>query len=243
MTPPNNELYRADLAQVHVEGYSFHWERAAPTLLGWLREMKLSSDALVVDLGCGGGQWLARLDREGYRTCGVDLSPAMLRLAEANAPRAQLLCGSFDEIALPRCDAITCLGEPLNYLNSGPRTKRTIKRVYSALKPGGLFVFDARVPPERPQPTIDSVRSGDDWFCYARIEEDPERLVRYITTFRRKSEGNYRREKEIHRLKLFSKAHLLDWLAAAGFRVRARRGYGGYLLGKRQVAFVCRKLS
>lgn len=53
-------LYGADLAHVHVDGYGFHWERASPAVLKWLRESGVRKGT-IVDLGCGGGQWLARL--------------------------------------------------------------------------------------------------------------------------------------------------------------------------------------
>lgn len=241
MPSPEQQLYQADLARIHVDGYSFHWEGAAPSLLEWLRDAKVPRGGRVVDLGCGGGQWLAMLQRKGYLACGVDISPEMIRIAERTAPGTELLCGSLDEVELRECDAVTSLGEPLNYLNSGPRMKRVFKRVYAALKPGGLFVFDVRTPPDGPQPPVDRVRSGDDWFCHSRIEEDSRGVRRSITTFVADTEGRYRREEETHRLKLFRTEVMREWLTAIGFRARTRRGYGAYQLGKRQVVFLCRK--
>lgn len=237
-----NQLYRQDLAQIHIDGYSFHWQGAAPQILAWLAKHSID-EGLIVDLGCGGGGWLAKLAQQGYQTCGVDVSPSMIKAAKQTSPSSQLMCGSFAEVNLPACDAVTSLGEPLNYLNSGPLIRRTIKRVYQALRPGGLFIFDVRHPPAGPVDPVHYVRSDQDWFCHARIEEDQHSLTRTITTFRRTKGDNFHRDEETHRLKLFSKTQMLEWLRSTGFKVRTYRGYGDYQLGLRQSVFVCRKLE
>ena len=195
----------------------------------------------MLDLGCGGGQWLSRLHKQGYQTCGIDVSPSMLKIARRNSPGSTLIEGSFSEVDLPPCAAATCLGEPLNYLGQGHGIKRVLRNVFAALEPGGLFVFDVRHPPVKPQPTIHHSRSAEDWFCFARIEEDQNRLVRHITTFARQRGGCFRRAEETHLLKLFSRAQMIKWLREVGFRVRTRRSYGEYQLGKRQSVFLCRK--
>ena len=234
-----DELYRGDLAHIHIEGYGFHWEGAAPTILRWLRENNIDS-GLLVDLGCGGGQWLAHASANGYQTVGIDVSPSMIQVAKMKSPSTKFTCASFADAIIPTCAAVTSLGEPLNYLNSGRLIEKTIKNVYAALRKNGLFIFDARHPPAQPVAPINHVRSADDWFCHALIEETPHQLVRHITTFRRIGD-QFQRDREIHRLKLYSKQKMLVWLRETGFRVRTFGGYGDYQLTKRQSVFVCRK--
>jgi SAM-dependent methyltransferase len=237
----NARLYDEDLARIHVDGYGFHWSGAAESILQWLEEFGISNGT-VVDLGCGGGQWLRRLIEEGYDACGIDVSNSMLQIARQNAPAARLLCGSIDEAPIPTCDAATSLGEPLNYLNSGPAMRRTMRRVYQALRPGGAFIFDVRHPSGVPVPPRYQFKFGDDWSCHAHIEEDcTGSLIRTITTYRKTKAGLFRRDDEVHRLKTFSQAQIAEWLRKIGFRVRTRRGYGPYRLGPRQAVFVCRK--
>ena len=235
----DEQLYRDDLAQIHIEGYGFHWERAAPVILRWFQEYGFNS-GLLADLGCGGGQWMAHASEAGYKTIGIDVSPAMIRRAKKTSPSTSFLCASFAEMKITECDAVTSLGEPLNYLNSGRQIRRTLKSVYDALRENGLFVFDVRHPPLRRVDPINHVRSGDEWFCHALIEEDARQLVRHITTFQ-KVGSDYRRDQETHRLKLYSKSKMLEWLRGIGFRVRTFRGYDDYQLAKRQSVFVCRK--
>jgi SAM-dependent methyltransferase len=234
-------LYGDDLAAIHNAGYGFHWEGAAPAILKWLRQAGIVNGT-VVDLGCGGGQWLARLAEEGYAPVGVDGSRAMLRTAKKNAPSAKLIHGSFAEVKLPPTGAVTSLGEPLNYLDSDRDFKRTVKNVHRALRPGGLFVFDVREPPTKPVDSRVHARVSDDWACISLIDEDPKsgRLVRHITTFHR--DGSlYRRGEEVHWLQLFPKAQVCRWLRELGFAVRTFRRYGDYRLATRQFAIVARK--
>ncbi len=237
---PAKSIYRDDLAHIHIVGYDFHWKGAAPTVLQWLRQARITSGT-VVDLGCGGGQWVAHLKEQGYDPVGVDASAPMIRHARKLVPSARLLHGSFADVDLPPCDAVTSLGEPLNYLNSLAAFKRTLKNVYRILRPGGLFIFDVRVPAAKPVPTRTHARTDDDWVCLAVIDEDPTgRLVRRITTFCRDGAG-YRRGEEIHELKLFPQADVRAWLTSLGFRVRTARAYGSYRLAPRQLIFLAHK--
>lgn len=245
MAPSNrsSELYDADLAHIHVDGYGFHWSGAATSLLKWFVEFDVPKYGKVVDLGCGGGQWLKCLSIEGYKGCGIDVSENMIRIAKRNAPEADFIHGSLDKVAVPACVAATSLGEPLNYLNSGQAIRRTMRNVFAALSPGGLFIFDMRHPATRPVEVQNHLKSADEWFCHARIEENhrTQELTRYITTFRLQKDGSYRRSEEVHRLQVFLRAEVTEWLRKVGFRVRTKSGYGAYQLGPRQSVFICRK--
>ena len=234
-------LYGPDLAQIHVDGYGFHWQRAAPAILKWLRAARIERGR-VVDLGCGGGQWLARLSKAGYEPVGIDASREMIRLARLQAPTATLIRGSFADVELPPSRAVTALGEPLNYLDGSRSVRRTLRRVHQALTPGGLFVFDVREPSLRAVERRVAARVGINWACVAEIDEPPgsQRLIRQITTFRRRGE-TYHRAEERHELRLFPRVQMLSWLQWLGFRVRVYRGYGEYRLGPRQAVIVARK--
>jgi SAM-dependent methyltransferase len=235
------QLYGDDLARIHIDGYGFHWESAAPAILKRLRNTGIHS-GVVIDLGCGGGQWLARLAAEGYMPVGVDVSSAMIRSASKRIPSAQLIHGSFAEVELPKCDAVTSIGEPLNYLPTRKSFQRTLKNVYHALRPGGLFIFDVRIPPTAPVEARTAVRISDDWACLAIIDEDyaKQRITRRIATFCRRGSA-YRRSDETHILRLYPKSQLARWLRQIGFRVRILRSYGRYKLMPRQVVIVARK--
>jgi hypothetical protein len=83
---------------------------------------------------------------------------------------------------------------------------------------------------------------GDDWAVLVAVEEDRQHglLTRTITSFRRVG-TLYRREHEVHRLRLFDRSELVGQLRDLGFRVRTLRGYGAQRFPRGWVGFVARK--
>src|SRR5689334_1224222 len=59
----------------------------------------LAPGAHILDLCCGAGQFSRALLARGFHVTGFDRSQAMLRLAQANAPGAALLCGDARNFA------------------------------------------------------------------------------------------------------------------------------------------------
>lgn len=235
------DFYGEDLAFIHHAAFERESTPAlAPSLLRLLRRAGIH-DGLVVDLGCGGGSWLGALESEGYRTVGVDGSPAMLELARREAPSAEIVLGSLFEVAIPPCVAVTCLGEGLNYVDAQRRKKppslaRFFRRVARALPVGGLLLFDVVVS-GRPM-AYRSWRAGEDWAVLVEVAEDCERRVlsRDITTFRRYRAG-FRRQQERHLQRVFARREIEEQLEAAGFSVRVSRSWGRHRLLPRRLAF------
>jgi SAM-dependent methyltransferase len=235
-------VYAEDLAYIQHAGYGGFARRAAPGLKALLRGAGIRR-GLVVDLGCGAGVWLRELLRAGYDGVGIDASRALLRFARRQAPGARLRQGSVYDVALPRCDAVTAIGEVLSYVPAGgraPDLARLFRRVADALHPGGLLVFDAIV--EGPALPPRSFSCGSDWAVLSQVSEDrrSRRLVREITSFRR-SRGVWRRRRERHEQRVAAPRVIEAALRAAGFTVRASRRYGRFELMPRRLAFRARK--
>jgi SAM-dependent methyltransferase len=226
--------YREDLAYIHDAGFTDFARNAAPGLLGILKRHGIR-EGLVVDLGCGSGRWAAELNRAGYDVLGVDQSRAMIQLARSIAPRSQFRIGSLLEIDVPPCDAITSIGECLNYTfdqrNSAGAIKRLFRRVYRALRPGGVFIFDIAEPSRVPKMPERKWIQGPGWAILVQIEGDRERAVlqRRIVTFR-KIGKSYRRSEETHMLRLYRARDLMAMLNRCGFHARKLAGYGAFRL-------------
>ena len=245
MASGDQGLYQRALARIHLEGFEAHWERAAPFVLETLQRHGVKSGR-VIDLGCGGGGWARTLVEAGYEVCGVDISPTMIEHARSRV-QAELICGSFLRAPLGRCDAVTSLGEPISYLESQEQIRALFKRVFAALRPGGLFIFDLRVL--RPGQSLEysHARVEERWAVFSKTQISPEhnRLDRKITCFVRgnSGDGGYERHEELHRLSVFGLGVIQGMLMLEGFVARWFEGYGSYTLGEGQAVFLARKLA
>jgi SAM-dependent methyltransferase len=180
---------------------------------------------------------------------GIDISEAMIELSRNRVPEAEFRVGSLFEAEIPRCQAVTAVSEVLNYLFDAKNEERGLgrlfRRVYDALVPGGVFVFDVLGPGQVPPGTrARGFRVGEDWAVLFEREEDVERetMERRIVSFR-KAGVCYRRDEEVHRVRLYDQSDLSAELERAGFRVQTMRSYGGHPLAEGHAAFVARKLS
>ncbi|HLX10529.1 MAG TPA: class I SAM-dependent methyltransferase [Thermoanaerobaculia bacterium] len=248
---PAAAAYGPDLAAIHDAGFGGFATAAAPGLLRLLRRAGIRG-GLVVDLGCGSGIWARDLTAAGYRVLGVDISPAMLALAHRRAPAARFVHASLLRFEPPPCDAVTSLGECVNYLfdeqaESLDALGRMCRRVHDALRPGGVFVCEVAQPGQvRGRQPRRGHREGDGWAILFEVEEDAHTkvLTRRMTTFRRQGGeggeggGSYRRSEEVHRQRLYETEEMLGALTAAGFRVRTSRRLGAHRLAPAHLAFI-----
>jgi SAM-dependent methyltransferase len=246
MTASEAGHYRQDLACIHDAGYGHFARAAAPVLREALRKRGLDS-GLIVDLGCGSGILAAELSQAGYDLLGFDLSQSMIALACKRAPKARFHVQSLWEADLPPCIAVTAIGECFNYFfdqrNTDAALLRLFHRVYAALCPGGLFLFDVAEPGRVPGSGVQRhFREEEDWAVLVSTEEDraSQRLTRRITSFRKVGKL-YRREQEVHTLRLFAGAGLARHLRLIGFRVRLLRNYGPLRFPPGYVALLGRK--
>ena len=123
-----------------------HWSRPHAAFLLDLLAQRLISPARVLDLGCGTGSLCIDLAGHGHATLGIDISPDMIRLAQA---KAAALSGAAFEIQDMRVltvdesfDLAAAVGDSLNYLAAAAELAAVMRRAAGALKPGGLLAVD-----------------------------------------------------------------------------------------------------
>ena len=111
-----------------------------------------------------------------------------------------------------------------------------------ALPSGGRFLFDVIVDGPGRSLTRRAWAAGEDWAVLVDTREDRARtlLTRDVTTFVRRGRG-WRRQREVHHVRVLRTAELRRLLDDAGFSVAVRASYGAHALAVRRRAFLCTK--
>lgn len=108
------------------------------------RAFAQSDGQVYLDLACGTGSHLEYMHEFGYQLSGLDLNPAMLQQARIKVPQATLIesdMSSLDE--QQKYDLVTCFLYSMHYSHPRSAMHQTLQRVWQALKPGGVLVFNA----------------------------------------------------------------------------------------------------
>lgn len=99
------------------------------------------SDALILDVGCGGGFLSNALAKEGFQVTGVDLSPESLKVAARFDSTGRVKYLVADAFQLPFADGSFEVLTALDFLEHIEDPARVIQEFSRVLKPGGLFIF------------------------------------------------------------------------------------------------------
>jgi SAM-dependent methyltransferase len=231
-------VYFDDLAYVHDAGFGDLARGAAPEIVRLLRAAGIQRGH-IVEIGCGSGIAASDFLDAGYAVTGIDPSAAMIRLARARAPGARFRVAGAERARLPHCDAVVAVGEVVSYVPGGlPALRRLFRRVGDALRPGGTFVFDFIESAARRTFAVKSF-AGADWalVASASFAPSPPTLTRRLVIVR--SAGRrVRKSREIHRVRVYSRAQIADALARAGLSVRMSRSIGRYRVMAGDVAAI-----
>ena len=205
----------------------------------------------AVDLACGTGSVSILLARQGLRVTGVDMSEEMLTVAQQkaddleNPPR--FVCQSLQKLALPRgVDLAVCALDSLDYITNPDDCAEAIRRVYRALNPGGIFIFDVNTPEKlRAMDGQVFLDEDDDVYCVWRGEFDEKtNICSYGMDLFQRQGRLWQRSFEEHREYAYSAEQLTGYLKAAGFtgiRVYGDRRMEPPRAGEQRIYFKARK--
>lgn len=97
-----------------------------------------------LDLACGTGPHLRHFIDFGYTASGVDINQPMLDIAQMRCPEAQFTQQDMSNLNLhEQIDLISCFLYSIHYNQSITTLTNCIESAHRALKPGGLFCFNA----------------------------------------------------------------------------------------------------
>ena len=205
----------------------------------------------AVDLACGTGSVTQLLARQGIPTIGVDLSEDMLTQAQLktadmdNPPR--FICQSLDKLKLYKAvDLAVCALDSLDYITDPRQCRQAIHRIFRALNPGGLFIFDVNTPEKlRAMDGQVFLDEDDDVYCVWRGQFDEEtNICSYGMDLFQREGKRWVRSFEEHREYAYSAPQLTGWLREAGFtriRVYGDRKLSGPEPGEQRIYIKARK--
>ena len=200
-----------------------------------------------VDLACGTGSVTAILVEKGLQVTGVDLSEEMLTVASQKAPGAWFICQPLQELKLPRAvDMAVCALDSLDYITDPKDCEEAIRRIYKALNPGGIFIFDVNTPEKlRAMDGQVFLDEDDDVYCVWRGEFDEEtNICSYGMDLFQRAGDVWHRSFEEHCEYAYSEEQLVGYLKAAGFtniEVYADREFTAPREGEQRIYIKARK--
>ena len=178
----------------------------------------------VADLACGTGSVSLLMARRGYHVTGVDMSEDMLTVAYdkamslENPPR--FVCQKLQQLRLPRgVDMAVCGLDSMNYIVDPADCEMAIKRVFKALNPGGIFIFDVNIPQKlRSMDGQIFLDEDDDVYCVWRGEFDEQtNICSYGMDLFQRTGKSWQRSFEEHQEYAYTCEQLEKYLKDAGF--------------------------
>lgn len=178
----------------------------------------------AADLACGTGTVTAILARMGLQVLGVDMSEEMLTIAQQKTcdliPMPRFVCQKLQQLRLPKAvDMAVCALDSMDYITNPADCEEAIHRIYKALNPGGIFIFDVNTPEKLH--AMDGqifLDEDEDVFCVWRGEFDEKtNICSYGMDLFQKQGTQWRRSWEEHREYAYSAEQLVSYLKKAGF--------------------------
>lgn len=205
----------------------------------------------IADLACGTGSVTVLLAQQGYQVVGVDLSQEMLTMAWekcAELPNPPLLIHQpLQELQLARgVDVAFCGLDSLDYITEPTDCREAVRRVYKALNPGGMFIFDVNTPEKlRAMDGQVFLDEDDDVYCVWRGSfDEASRICSYGMDLFQRQGKVWHRSFEEHREYAYTRQELEEYLQDAGFtdiHVYGDRTMEAPAPGEQRIYFTARK--
>ncbi|MCL2517630.1 MAG: class I SAM-dependent methyltransferase [Oscillospiraceae bacterium] len=112
----------------------------------WILSLPLPENARLLDIGCGPGLYTMRFAERGLYSTGLDFSENSINYAREHDPKSEYILQDYLAMDFENAyDIITLISYDYAALIPDER-HNLLARVYRALKPGGLFLFDVMTP-------------------------------------------------------------------------------------------------
>ncbi|GAA0365481.1 class I SAM-dependent methyltransferase [Alkalibacterium iburiense] len=185
----------------------------------------LSSNATLLELGCGTGILGLTLKEKGYDVSGLDLSEDMLSLAYNRQqehsiffPLIQRDMRDLSELA--NYDGIVCYSDALCYMENENELLKVFREAYAHLNTNGYFLFDVHSLYQIELFLKTSFHAETDGivFLWDSFEGAyPHSVEHELTFFVERDDQAYDRYEEVHKERTYKIDTYLELLRKAGF--------------------------
>jgi ubiquinone/menaquinone biosynthesis C-methylase UbiE len=178
----------------------------------------------LLDVGCGTGEHARLLaERHGFRVDGLDLDPALVRIARDKVPSGTFHVADMTDFDLGRSyDAVLCLFSSIGYLRTLDNVRRALASFRRHLAPGGVAIVEPWFTPEVIMPNhvhIATAESEAVTVCRMGHTEVEGRISRLRLDYLIGRAEGIEHVGETHELGLFTVEEMLASFHAAGFTV------------------------
>lgn len=217
-------------ARVYDESGQLGFSLKMIPYLQHLLERHPVSGRVLLELACGTGTVAVALAEAGWGVYGVDGSAKMLARAQAKSGQ----CGTtpiwsqqdMRSFVLPeRVHLATCLYDSMNYMLASDDLFGVFRRVFEALVPDGVFLFDMNTAWAMATLWDDETYFTDSdaltVILKSQYDAERQRATAVVTCFRRVGDL-YRKIVESHTEQAYPSEQVATLLTDAGFRVEAQ---------------------
>ncbi len=205
-----------------------------------IEKYKRSSGRDLLEMACGTGRYLEFFAR-GFTCTGLDLNPAMLRIARKRVPEARLVHGDMLSTKLGRqYDVVACLFSSIGYVRGSRNLRKVIRNFGDHLKPGGVMLISPWLSKEDFEvgmPRLDIYESKDIKIARAevsRLKGKNSSLINFNWMIAERNKPVRHVADDIHELTMHSHEDFMAAMSEAGMRgrfLRDRKAVRGLYLG------------
>ncbi len=209
--------------------------------------------SLILDLGCGTGNFCIEMAMKGYDMIGVDKSYDMLSCAKEKSLKngCDILYVNQDITDFElygTVDAIICLTDTVNYLTHKRDVKKLFKLVKNYLNPGGLFIFDINSEFKLAKVLGDNVFyevNEEISYIWQNRYDKARKICEFdLTFFVKNDQGKYERYDETHYERAFSVSDMEQMIKNENMVLLDKYNDLTYIKptkNSQRIFFVCRK--
>jgi SAM-dependent methyltransferase len=193
----------------------------AAQIAGLLRQLNPHCEN-VLDVACGTGEHARLLATHGFVVDGIDLDPALVRIAEQKHPAGRFFVADMSDFFLwQRYNAVVCLFSSIGYLQTLDRVRRALTCFRDHLTQGGVIVVEPWFAPGMLDATRVTRQTGEaNGIRVVRVSrmEIEGTISRLHFDYEISDPTGIRHVSEVHELGLFTPAELFRTFQEAGLQ-------------------------